>query len=301
MALLQAAEAGTGMFVAAGHNGLRLVSRDGVKWEHPQSGREGETFQTLAFGGGRCVAVGRFGGSNLFAVTTDGITWKTSTRDARYSRYVLGLTYGRDGFLALGGEPGTVGASRPFMMTAPDGEAWSAMKEIGGKEVLRRVVLGRDRFVAVGDRGRRATSADGSTWQDVPGTRAADTLIDLAYGAGVYVGVGLHGLRMASPDGITWAQRFPGEEGEHLNSVLFTGRQFVAVGLGATYFSSDGLAWERRPNQNAPLTACYGRGLFLGAAWKGRLLRSLDAVKWEPVHKTEHHVEAVGFGRLGTP
>lgn len=287
------------MFVAAGHHGLRLVSRDGIRWEHAQTGREGETYLTLAFGGGRCVAAGRFGGSNQFATTTDGVTWKTATRDARYARYVLGLCYGRDGFLALGGEPGTVGASRPFVMTSPDGETWSEMKEIGGKEVLRRVVPGRDRFVAVGDRGRRATSPDGAAWHDVPGTRAVDTLIDVAYGNGVYVGVGLHGLRMTSADGVAWSQRFPGEEGEHLNSVLWTGRQFVAVGLGATYFSPDGLAWERRPNENAPLTACFGPGFFLGAAWKGRLLRSVDALKWEPVHKAEHHIEAVGFGPVG--
>ncbi len=290
---------GAGLFVAAGHNGLRLVSRDGVKWEGQQLGREGETFQNVCFGGGRCVVAGRFGGSNLFVVTTNGQEWKSFTRDARYSRYVLGMCYGQEEFLALGGDPGAVGASKPFVLTARDGEAWSENREIGGNEVLRRAVRGRERFVAAGDRGRRATSANGRTWEDVPGTRAADTLIDLAYGNGVFVGVGLHGLRMTSPDGVTWNQRFTGEEGEHLNSILWDGARFVAVGLGATYFSPDGVAWERRPNRNAPLTACHGNGIFVGAAWKGRLLRSPDAVNWEPVHRAEHHVEAVGFGTLG--
>jgi hypothetical protein len=104
---------------------------------------------------------------------------------------------------------------------------------------------------------------------------------------------------MTSPDGVAWGPRIPGEEGEHLNSILWTGDRFVAVGLGATYLSPDGVQWERRPNRNAPLTAAYGAGTFVGAAWKGRLLRSADGIDWEPVFKADVHVEAVDFGSLG--
>jgi hypothetical protein len=198
----------------------------------------------------------------------------------------------------VGGDPGAVGVSQPFVMTSKDGEQWSEMRLIAGKNVLRRLAWGRDRCVGVGDRGRRANSPDGLNWQDDPGVKAIDTLVDVAFGAGVFVGVGLHGLRMTSADGITWDQRFPGEEGEHLNSILWTGDRFVAVGLGATYFSPNGRDWERRPNQNAPLAATFGNGVFIGCAWKGRLLRSTDAVRWEQVHKAEQHLETVGYGPL---
>lgn len=289
-----------GLFVAAGHNGLRIVSRDGLTWESPQTGREGETYGAVCFGGGRCLAVGRFGGANLFSVTQDGRNWKTSTRDARYSKYLLGMSYSRGEFLGLGGDPGAVGVSQPFIMTSKDGENWSDMRGIAGKNVLRRMAWGKDRCVAVGDRGRRATSTDGLIWQDDPAVKAIDTLVDVAFGAGVFVGVGLHGLRMTSADGITWDHRLAGEEGEHLNSILWTGDRFVAVGQGATYFSNNGLDWERRTNQNAPLTAAYGNGLFIGCAWKGRLLRSTNAVKWDQVFKAEQHLEAVEYGPLGT-
>ncbi|MCC2667650.1 MAG: hypothetical protein K0Q72_121 [Armatimonadetes bacterium] len=289
---------GSNRFIAVGHNGLRLVSADGLKWEHAQTGREGETFSLLCFGGGRCLAVGRFGGANLFSVTADGVTWKTTTRDAFYSKYLLGVHYAGGMFFGFGGDPGAVGASRPFVMTSKDGENWSDMREIAGKNVLRRVAWGKDRFVGVGDRGRRATSADGFAWEDVPDVKAVDTLVDVAFGNGVFVGVGLHGLRMTSPDGVTWSQRLAGEEGEHLNSILWTGDRFAAVGLGATYFSPNGTTWERRPNRNAPLTAVHGAGTFVGAAWKGRLLRSPDAVNWEQAYKAELHVEAVGYGML---
>jgi len=287
------------LFAAAGHDGLRLISHDGVKWENVQTGREGETYRTVCFGGGRCIAVGHFGGSNLFSVTQDGVNWKTYTRDARYSKYLLSVTYANGEFLGAGGDPGAVGASQPFVMSSKDGENWTDMRPIEGKNVLRRMAWGKDRFVAVGDRGRRATSPNGSTWQDAANVKATDTLVDVAYGSGLFVGVGLHGLRMTSADGLTWDHRFPGEEGEHLNSILWTGDRLVAVGMGATYFSSNGLDWERRTNQNAPLAAVFGNGSFVGCAWKGRLLRSADAVKWEQVFKSDQHVEAVSFGALG--
>lgn len=290
------APAANGIWVAVGHNGLRMASRDGTTWENVQTGREGEVYHSVCFGAGKCVALGRFGGANLIAVTVDGVNWKSFTKDARYSRYVSGLLFAQNRFLSFGGEPVTVGASRPFLIQSPDGENWSDYQEIGGKEIIRRVAWGNGRYVGVGDRGRRSTSPDGVQWQDVPGVKAIDTLVDVGFGNGVFVGVGLHGLRMVSRDGVTWDQRFTGEEGEHLNSVIWTGAQFVAVGQGATYFSKDGFTWDRRPNQNAPLTAAFGPGFYLGAAWKGRVLRSADAVRWEPVFKAEQHVEAIAHG-----
>jgi hypothetical protein len=120
--------------------------------------------------------------------------------------------------------------------------------------------------------------------------------VDVAFGGGVFVGVGLHGLRMSTRDGLKWSPRQVGEEGEHLNSVVWTGKRFVAVGAGATYESADGEAWTRKPNKNAPLTVAYGGGVFVGANWKGRLLRSTDAVEWVQVFKSERHVEAIAFG-----
>lgn len=287
-----------GVFVAAGHDGLRLVSADGSSWTVSQKGREGEIFQCAAFGLGGCLVAGRFGGSNLFAFTKDGVTWKQNLRDAQYSKYLLGLLFAQDRFLGAGGDPGSVGSSSPFVIQSRDGENWKANQQIAGKNVLRRFAWGADRLVGVGDRGRRATSSDGVNWQDVANVRALDTLVDVAYGAGVFVGVGLHGLRMTSKDGTAW-ERYAGEEGEHLNSILWTGKQFTAVGLGATYVSPDGVKWERKPNSNAPLTATYGNGLYVGAAWKGRLLKSADAVKWEQVFKADAHLEVVSFGVLG--
>ena len=141
-------------------------------------------------------------------------------------------------------------------------------------------------------------SPDGREWKDAPDVKAIDTLVDVAFGKGVFVGVGLHGLRMTSEDGLRWTDRQLGEEGEHLNSVVWAADRFVAVGLGATFTSTDGRAWKRQPNRDAPLTMTFGGGVFVGSAWKGRLLRSTNAVVRREVHKCEHHIEALAFGGM---
>jgi hypothetical protein len=287
------------LFIAAGHNGLRLVSEDGAAWTDRQTGKEGESYRAVAVGNGVGLAVGNYGGINLLAVTADGHSWKVQTHDARYVQFLRGLSFGNGLFLGLGGDPGAVGSSRPFVMLSEKGDRWEGPLDVPRQHILRRAAFGNGLFVAVGDRGRRAASADGKTWKDAAEVKAIDTLIDIAFGAGVFVGVGLHGLRMRSKDGLAWPERQVGEEGEHLNSVVWARDRFVAVGAGATYFSPDGVRWERQPNANAPLTAAYGAGKFVGAAWKGRLLVSDDAVKWREVLKADHHVEAVAWGELG--
>jgi hypothetical protein len=286
------------LFTAVGQNGLRVTSPDGKKWSAPELGKEGETYRCAAGGNGRVAAIGSYGGSNIFASTADGSTWKTSIKDAQYSRYIRGIGFGSGLFLALGGDPGAVGVARPFVLTSPDGEKWDGPHDIPGKFMLRRVAFGNKLFVGVGDRGRRAASPDGRTWTDAPEVKAIDTLVDVAFGNGVFVGVGLHGLRMTTADGVKWTDRQLGEEGEHLNSVVFAKDRFVAVGAGATFTSKDGVKWERTPNADAPVSVAFGAGIFVGPRWKGRLMYSADAIKWEEAHKCDQHVEAVAFAEV---
>ena len=286
------------LFLAVGHNGLRLTSPDGKAWSEPTLGKEGESYRCAAGGNGCLATIGSYGGSNIFAATRNGTTWKTSIQDAQYRTYIRGLGFGNGQFLALGGDPGAVGVARPFVFTSRDGEKWDGPFDIPGKFMVRRVAFGNKLFVAVGDRGRRAASPDGRAWTDAPEVKAIDTLVDVAYGNGVFVGVGLHGLRMLTADGVKWRERQTGDEGEHLNSVVWAGDRFVAVGVGATFTSPDGVKWERTANVDAPVTVAYGAGVFVGPRWKGRVMHSTDAVKWEEVRKVDHHIEAVAFGEV---
>jgi hypothetical protein len=302
----------TSLFIAAGQQGARIASADGGKtWQPQQVGKEGEVYRAVAHGNGHFVAIGSFGGKNVIAATPDGAKWDVSYKDGQYRFFVRGLGFGgnptpdaKGFFLGIGGDPGSVGGSAPFVITSADGATWGDFTPIAGKHILRRIAWGNGRFVGVGDRGRRATSKDGKQWEDAPNTKAIDTLVDVAFGGpegkGIFVGVGLHGLRMTSADGLKWSERIPGEEGEHLNSVVWTGDRFVAVGAGATYFSPDGVKWDRQANKDAPTAVAHGRvdghDVFVGASYKGRLLRSTDAVAWKQTYKGEFNFEAVAFG-----
>ena len=284
------------LFAAVGHQGQRVVSENGADWKNLQLGKEGEIYRAAAFGNGAHVAVGNFGGNNILAATRDGATWTSASKEGQYKNFIRGLSFGNGGFLAIGGDPGAVGSSAPFVVQSTDGVTWGDYVNISGRHILRRLAWGNGLFVGVGDRGRRSVSKDGKLWSDSAEAKAVDTLVDVTFGAGKFVGVGLHGLRMASEDGLKWPHRFPGEEGEHINSVLWTGERFVAVGQGATYFSPDGLDWKRQENKDAPLIAAHGAGVFVGTQWKGRILLSKDAVEWRQVYKCEHHLEAIAFG-----
>lgn len=287
-----------GLFLAVGQNGQRLVSDNGTDWRDSQVGKEGETWRVVAHGGGRFVAAGSFGGTNIFGTTTDGVTWEFSKHEGNYSRYVRGVVFHNGNFIALGGDPGTVGLAKPFALISADGKSWGSLIELPGKFILRRFAIGNGLIVGVGDRGRRAVSTDGKEWKDAPDVKAIDTLVDVAFGAGRFVGVGLHGLRMVSDDGLTWYSKQLGEEGEHLNSILWTGDRFVAIGSGATFSSADGYAWQRIPNSDAPLAVAYGNGIYVGTNWRGRILHSTDAVAWREVFKCPNNLESIAFGRV---
>jgi hypothetical protein len=290
----------TPLFLAVGEQGLRMVSADGVTWQHVQTGKDGEVYRAACFGKGRAVALGTYGGQSIFASTADGVKWQTLAREDRNEGPVRGVGFGKDCFLAIGGDAGFGNYAKPCAALSTDGVTWGQLRGFPGKAILRRLAFGNDYFVGVGDSGKRAVSANGFTWQDVPNVKPADTLIDIVFGKGVFVGVGLHGLRMRSEDGLHWTDRQVGEEGEHLNSILWTGERFVAVGMKVTYTSPDGLKWQRHTAINGPLTAAYGNGVFIGARWKGRILRSTDAITWREVFKSEHHVEALAHGVVGS-
>lgn len=285
------------VFAAAGEDGSRLFSRDGRTWTNRAVGKEGEVYSSACLGAGRCVVVGRYGGHNHFAASRDGSDWEVGKHDAKYANYIRSLVHFQGKFLGFG---------QTFVMVSADGLHWDEPKTIteykksyGLGGFLRRFALGEKTLVGVGDFGRLSVSQDGLEWTNSPECKATNTLVDVAYGNGFFVGGGLHGLRMRSADGLAWTDRQVGEEGEHINTMVWDGKQFVGVGQGATYLSPDGLKWERVPNQSAPTAAAFGGGVYVGSLYSGRLLHSTDGIRWEQVHTEPQHIMALAHGTLG--
>ena len=285
------------VFIAAGLDGFIAVSRDGRKWEH-QAGREGDSYKFITFGSGNCLIGGQRGGDNIFASSSNGKKWVQSQHKAEYSNYARTAFHHDGEFYVLGGK-NAGGDTKPFVMTSKDKNQWSSASNISGKHLLRRCIKGNGLIVSVGDYGRKSMSKDGKQWQDTKNVKAVDTLIDVTYGNGIYVGGGLHGMRMSSKDGLKWSSKIEGEEGEHINSMFFDGKQFVGVGLGGTYFSQNGKNWKRVTNNEAPHIVAYGNGTYIGAKWKGRIYTSKDAIKWQEIANLKGAITTIGFGELG--
>ncbi len=287
-------------FVAAGKDGAVSVSGDGLSWDQPLKPEEGLTLELVRFSGGKCFIGGRLGKTAIYLVSKNGKSWDRVVGKSKYRDSLSGIAEYKDRFFLFGGSGANVKDNNPFVISTTDGNDLSPQTEIGGLYRLRNFATDGKKLIGSGDRGRRSSSADGIKWTDEKGVKATDTFLSLAYGNGVFVGAGLHGMRMTSPDGLTWSPRIEGEEGEHIGSMLWTGNQFVGIGEGATYFSPNGTAWERKANVDAPTRATYGNNMFVGTRWKGRILVSSDAITWKEQARSESHLEAIGFGKLGS-
>jgi hypothetical protein len=292
------------VFVAVGENGLRAFSSDGKTWTHMQTDREGVLLHYACFFKGRCFAGGRFGGELVAYHTKDGVAWQSGKLDSKPYAERLELLFATDrevcGIISSDGAP-------PQAIRTQDGKTWTARKALVDDwrvmvrdAHLRRVARGNGRIVFTGDYGARLSGKTlDEKFQAVPKASAKDTLIDITFGNGVFVGSGLHALRMRSKDGLDWTDRTVGEEGEHINSMIFDGKQFVGIGQGATYTSPDGAEWKRTPNKNAPTVAAFGQGVYVGAVWPGKLLRSSDGIDWAEVHLFPHNVLTLAYGQIG--
>jgi hypothetical protein len=274
------------------------VSEDGVTWtqvhkETAKDKKERGAYGIFGFakGSGTIVAVG--GGDNIsrggnarMLASTDGRTWEGPTWRFENNAAMMCVAFGKDRFVAQGGE-----GPFAFFSNSPDGREWSdpsknkIEKWPGWTKMILKLVYGNDRFVGIGATRRVVTSVDGQAWKDHPDeARVRPPFISLAYGNGVFVAGGMHGLRATSKDGDTWENVVTGEVGEHLNDILWTGSEFVALGIEVTYKSADGVTWRKSASDVRAARGCYGGGTFLCTNLRGtECYRSADAIKWEPL------------------
>lgn len=263
-----------------------LVHKEPVK-DNKERGAYG--FFGFARGGGTIVAVG--GGDNIskggnvrIVASADGTDWAGPIWRFENGGALTCTAYGKDRFTCHGGE-----GPWAYFSTSTDGKDWSdpdknrIQKWPGWEKMVRKVVYGNDLFLGIGATRRVVTSSDGLTWQDYPDPdRKRPPFISLAFGNGVFVAGGMHGLRATSKDGARWDNVVEGEVGEHLNEILWTGAEFVALGIEVTYRSPDGVKWTKAASNARPARGCFGAGTFVCTNLRGtEVYRSEDAIRWK--------------------
>ncbi len=116
------------------------------------------------------------------------------------------------------------------------------------------------------------------------------------YDGGKFVAVGDHGTVLTSDHGFIWTKRDSGTSSQ-LWGVAHGDDMFVAVGNAAILTSTDGIAWNLQPGISGTLySVAYGGGKFVAVGFQ-TLLTSADGVNWErPASGSVHNFISITYG-----
>ena len=143
-------------------------------------------------------------------------------------------------------------------------------------EAYRCIAYGGGKYVALSPY-FAAVSETGVDWQMVE-TSLTDQPNAAAYGDGRFIAVCENGAIYKSEDGLTWAP-IQTQNQVPLADVVFHGGKWVAVGIGAILFSSDGDHWSEVHSGANLYAVTYGNGRFLTVGdWT--MLYSDDGQSW---------------------
>ena len=239
-AILQVAYA-NGLFVAVGESGTLATSVDGITWTTRTSGFGTTLIKGVAYGAGVWVIVG-FAGK--LATSSDGITWTLGTSGFGTTN-INCVAYGNGRFV-IGGIAPLAGAPS-YVGTSLDGTTWTVGSTGSTLTDLFCLAYGGGLFIAGGQASFVITSPDGVAWTERdhdlnfsgPGAVYAVAYGTAPDGSALYVAVGTYGTASTSPDGITWTQVTSGvsASNEIFAALLGDGR-VVAAGVSGVLASS---------------------------------------------------------------
>ncbi len=272
-------------FVAGGGEGVG-TSTDAVNWTFgpsvltlPATTPGGVQFTGVVWAGNHFVAVGK---SGMIIDSPDGVTWTSKS-----STVLTDLLS-----IASSGSLFAVGMANGGILTSIDGSNWTVQSSGTGNNVNAITWTGTQ-FIAVGGGGAIVTSTDGIHWTPrTSGTTIA--LTDVASSGTRHVAVGggysaTGTVLLTSSDAVTWtAVPLPNILP---NKVVWTGSQFVVVGVSNTYTSltsPDGINWTQHTNPFSGFTSLYwdGSQLFAQATYPGStLLTSTNGTSWTVMSK----------------
>jgi len=314
-------------FIAVGRAGRVLISEDGATWsDHELPALEWD-LTDLVWDGSRYLAVGLenwfVGGVARFS-SEDGLSWEQAAMDTDCVASAVTWADGR--YVAVGGiwpwqacvltsengqdwdevvfeEPGllqdvvfandqflAVGLGG-FVATSPDGYAWT-VHEPTSDDGLRGLTWTDERWFAVGEDGVLLSSSDGLVWEYQSSRQLGFSHLveiqEVVKGNGLFVGVGDYGRIITSPDGATWTQQ-SSPAPSSLESAIWTGAGFWAVGQYAVLWSPDGISWDLILNDSeiavwdiasgSDLLVAVGKAFTISNS-QSLVLTSSDGLNW---------------------
>ncbi|MFM8273425.1 MAG: hypothetical protein ACKODX_14015 [Gemmata sp.] len=286
-------------YLAVGHGGHRMLSRDGKTWEKHASWGEPKHDQNdlnvaAHFRGAFYAGGGYFSGR--ITATRDGERWSDGVLPA--SSPVFGLEV-LDGVLYAIDLRGAV-------FKTGDGEKWElvARAEMPSKtHWIRGTAQGNGLIVGSGDFGP-VTVFDPKTGKIAVAQMAGQTdknagFHRVAFGNGVFVVGGQAGLLAVSRDGKEWANNVTVPERGDVQCVEFTGTEFLATLTKGALRSTDGKEWTKAEG-SVPRQVRRVNGWLYGYGWPpSKVSRSRDGTRWEPVpNEKEWQAKSYAFGAL---
>lgn len=285
-------------FVTIGGNyteGAIFTSTDGLTWAGVPIDASAPLMDIA--GNGEClVAVGGDWSGPVVLRSTDGLQWENVPIAVSYFiQSVIWAGHTFSAFAESGLEPG----GRAEVLLSIDGLNWSGSSGPWPSGVgfsFSGQAWDSQRILAVGRGGLLYSSSDGVNWTPHTTQEAADDgdlrFNGVAWGNGTFVAVGWgneetdEGSVFTSPDGIEWTRRHLDAD-IYLESVIFDGHQFVAVGdYGGTFTSPDGTTWALRYYGDEELAGvAYSGSKYVAVGGRGvmKATASDDGITWHAI------------------
>ncbi len=294
------ARAADNWFLAVGHGGHRMLSRDGLKWElHQEWGKPGHDQNDLNlcvnFKGMFLAAGGYFSGR--VTATRDGRAWSDGVIPG--SSPIFGLEIFGDTLYAVD--------LRGKVFKTTDAEKWQliATPEMPTKtHWIRASAQGNGLIVSSGDFGP-VTAFEPATGKITVTQMAGQVdkqagLRRVAFGNGVFVIGGQNGLLAVTKDGVNFQNNATNAARADIQCVIWTGKEFLATTQKEAYRSPNGLDWQPVATGPIPRQIRRVENWFYGYSWPPhKISRSTAGVKWEPVpNEKEWQAKSFAHGPL---
>lgn len=266
-------------YIAVGRNGYIVTSSDGNTWTQSISGADFE-LSDIAFNG-KIFLAGGWDSQLLFS--KDAVHWEQIAVDIQR---VYGIAWG-NGKCVITGLPNFPVIRDPFLYS-DDGLYWKVNTK--SKQYIPKSIgydKNKELFIAyasdVKENNVILSSNDGLTWnvgtnsfnlKNINSTKTATNGV-------VYVLIE-EGKIITSNDKINWnGVNF--ELQSDLNSVIWSGKQFVAVGYdGQIITSSDGFKWEsRHSGKMIYRDIAYNGQKYMAVGDAGEVAVSTDGINWD--------------------